>query len=236
MLRKALLATFTLLLVTPSTALAGPFEDGVEAYERGDFAMAAQIWMPLAEQGDPAAQFNIGLMYDNGRGVPKDDSAAVLWYRRAAEQGYAKAQFSLGSMYERGEGIAQDLSTAAKWFRRAADQRNAKARFRLGYLYERGRGVKKDYGEATKLYTQAAEQGLPDAQIKLGSLYALGEVERQDFIQAYVWFSLATISSRSGEIHDKAIQNRDLLAHKMTTDQLTKARKLFNEWKPSVTP
>jgi TPR repeat protein len=236
MIRLVVVIGLLPLFMTPWTVVAGPFEDGVAAYERGDYARAAQLWAPLAEQGDPAAQFNIGLMFDTGRGVREDDETAVKWYRLAAEQGYAKAQFSLGTMYDRGEGVPQDFPEAAKRFRQAADQRNAKARYRLAYLYEKGRGVVKDSKEATRLYMQAAEQGLTDAQLRLGTLYALGENMPQDYVQAHMWFNLAVAGSLSGEVHDKALRNRDLVEKKMTTIQVTRAQKLFREWRPKVSP
>ena len=83
-------------------------------------------WYRLAaEQGYASAQFNLGVMYLNGRGgegVPQDDAEAVKWYRLAAEQGYASAQFNLGVMYLNGRGVPQDDAEAVKWHRKAAEQ------------------------------------------------------------------------------------------------------------------
>ena len=76
----------------------------------------------LAEQGVANAQYSLGLMYDNGRGVPEDDKEAVKWYRKAAEQGYAKAQYNLGAMYFLGMGVPKDDKEAVKWWRLAAEQ------------------------------------------------------------------------------------------------------------------
>ena len=69
-----------------------------------------------AEQGDAAAQFNLGLMYADGDGVPKDAVEAVKWYRKAAEQGNTNAQYNLGNMYNRGEGVPRDLVQAHMWW------------------------------------------------------------------------------------------------------------------------
>ena len=66
------------------------------------------------------AQFNLGVMYTNGRGVAQDDKQAVAWYRKAAEQGYARAQYNLGVMYTNGEGVAQDYKQSYAWFSSAA--------------------------------------------------------------------------------------------------------------------
>jgi uncharacterized protein len=78
------------------------------------------------------AQFNLGLMYVNGHGVQRDDSAAALWFRKAAEQGYALAQSNLGTMYLYGHGMTQNDTEAVMWFRKAADQGDAVAEFLLG--------------------------------------------------------------------------------------------------------
>ena len=97
-----------------------------------------------AEQGDASAQFNLGFMYADGRGVLKDYQEALKWYRLAAEQGDASAQFNLGVMYATGEGVPQDYQEAVKWFRLAAEQGYASAQTNLGFMYADGRGVLKD--------------------------------------------------------------------------------------------
>ena len=103
---RALFAAVLSLWLTTS-AWAG-FDEGVAAYNRGDYATAVEEWLPIAEQGNADAQYNLGIMYDNGYGVPQDYAEAVRWYRLAAEQGYAKAQFVLGVMYDNGRGVPQD--------------------------------------------------------------------------------------------------------------------------------
>ena len=93
----ALCTGFTLGLTAPAWA---GFEEGEAPYNRGDYATAIREFRPLAEQGDAYAQFNLGLMYDNGQGVPQDYAKALQWYRKSAELGYADAQFNLGNMYK----------------------------------------------------------------------------------------------------------------------------------------
>ncbi len=85
---------FAVLLVVLAAPAWADFSDGVAAYDRGDYATAFSEWKPLAEQGDAAAQYNLGIMYSNGRGVPQDHVQAVKWYRKAAEQGVAFAQYN----------------------------------------------------------------------------------------------------------------------------------------------
>ncbi len=97
-MRRIIIAA-TLLIAFMATAQA-EFQEGVAAYERGDYATALREFRPLARQGDASAQYNLGIMYDNGRGVPQDFAEAVKWYRMAAEQGHERAQFNLGAKYE----------------------------------------------------------------------------------------------------------------------------------------
>jgi TPR repeat protein len=82
--RALLVAALSLWLATPAWS---GFDEGWAAYERGDYATAYEEFLPIAEQGDAFAQFSLGIMYDNGEGVPQDYAEAVKWYRLAAEQG-----------------------------------------------------------------------------------------------------------------------------------------------------
>ena len=68
-----------------------------------------------AEQGHTSAQFNLGSMYDDGRGVVQDYKEAVKWYRKAAEQGDAGAQYNLGVMYLHGTGVIEDYVYGRMW-------------------------------------------------------------------------------------------------------------------------
>ena len=113
LLRWMMLVALSLLVSFPSWS--ADFDKGLAAAERGDYATAIREWTPLAEQGDAIAQYNLGVMYDTGRGVPQNYGQAVEWYRLAAEQGYAMAQTSLGAMYANGEGVVEDYVTAHMW-------------------------------------------------------------------------------------------------------------------------
>ena len=93
-----------------------------------------------ADQGNAAAQFILGFMYSNGRGVAQDDAVAVRWYRLAAEQGHASAQRDLGHMYECGQGVGEDAAEAVRWYRLAAEQGVAEAQYDLGFMYGTGAG------------------------------------------------------------------------------------------------
>jgi TPR repeat protein len=85
-------------------------------------------WYKLAAKlGNANAQYNLGLMYRKGLGVPQDNMTAVKWYRLAAEQGYAIAQYNLGTMYGLGQGVIQDNVYAHMWLNIAASSGNKSA-------------------------------------------------------------------------------------------------------------
>ena len=144
-----------------------------------------------AEQGDAAAQFDLGDRYFNGEGVPQDYGEALRWYRLAADQGHASAQASLGFMYRSGEGVPQDYGEALRWYRLAADQGDASAQVSFGFMYGNGEGVPQDYGEALRWYRLSANQGYASAQVNIGAMYATGEGVPQDYGEALRWYRLA---------------------------------------------
>ena len=82
----------------------------------------SEFWSRLADQGVAAAQFDLGFMYANGRGVPQNYGQAFFWYREAADQGYAYAQDEVGSMYATGRGVPRDYKLAYMWFDLAASR------------------------------------------------------------------------------------------------------------------
>ena len=94
----------------------GGLDEGEAAYNRGDYATALEEWRPLAEQGHAIAQYSLGIMYYQGKGVPEDYKEAVKWYRRAAEQSIMGAQYFLGVMYDDGLGVPQDYVQAHMWY------------------------------------------------------------------------------------------------------------------------
>jgi TPR repeat protein len=127
------------------TAVAGPYDDALAAWRRGEYATAYRLWGPIADKGDPDAQFYLAFMNEYGQGVPRNSVEATKWYRKAADQQHAVAQFSLGMMYANGEGVPHSDSEAAQWYRLAADQGLAGAQFNLGIMYAEGKGVPQDH-------------------------------------------------------------------------------------------
>jgi TPR repeat protein len=126
------------------------------AETRGDYPAMAKILLPMAEQGDVAAQYTVGLLYDTGQSGRKDHAEAAKWYRKAAEQGFARAQYYLGDIYYRDNTGLQNYAEAMKWYLRAADQGTAMAQHTLGIMYVKGQGTAVDYVQSYKWFSLAA--------------------------------------------------------------------------------
>jgi len=114
-----------------SDAFRGVFQDGIYAAQRGDYKTAYELWLSLAEQGNVAAQYNLGVMRDRGDGVPQSHKEAIKWFRLAAEQGNSEAQYNLGVMYNQGEGVLQDNVLAHMWFNLSGSRGIERATYKI---------------------------------------------------------------------------------------------------------
>lgn len=186
-----------------------------------------------AEAGDPAAQFELGVRYHEGRGVTQSYGEAFRWFRMSAEQGEPDAEFNTGVMYEKGRGVAPDYAEALRWYQKAAVQDYAPAEFNLGVLYDKGRGVTLDFAQAMSWYRKAADQSYAAAQYNLGLLYYYGQGTPLDYVQAYKWISVAA-GAASGEDKSKFAAMRDEIGRKMTVQDLVNAQKLASQWTPAA--
>jgi len=202
--------TLALLLLTLSTTCLG-----------GD-----DIWENLfreklgeAMAGNSNAQFDIGAMYQNGRGVVVSRDMAIEWYRKAAAQnnqnaisrlkllqaneerfaktlefaqkGDAESQYDLGKRYAEGIGTEVDLAKAVYWYEKATGQGHVKAEFKLGLACYEGNGMKRNLPRAVELFKSAAQQGYPAAQYYVGRMYASGQGLQRNNQAALEWYGKA---------------------------------------------
>jgi TPR repeat protein len=153
---------FTFAVLTTAFPVLADFQAGLDAYQKADYVGAAKEWQPLADAGDPVAQYNLGLLYLDGHGVPQSSSEAANWFRRAAEQDYTQAQHNLGAMYGSGQGVKRDFVQAYKWLNICAAKGNA------GCVTQRDLIAKKlkpgQVGEAQRLSTGFKPQKEADKQ------------------------------------------------------------------------
>jgi TPR repeat protein len=139
------------------------YQLGIYYWVTKNYQEAVRWLRKATDQGNIYAQYNLGLMYEDGDGVTKDYVEAAKWYRKAAEQGAVAAQDSLGRCYYKGQGVPQDYIEAVKWYRKAAEQGFFPAQCGLGVCYHNGYGVPQDYVEAYKWFNLSAAQGDEDA-------------------------------------------------------------------------
>src|SRR5450432_3254426 len=152
------------------------------------------------------------------------DDYAVEWrlLPPLANQGDANAQAALGTLYEKGEGVRQNGAKAIAWYRKAADQGNVIAQNNLGAMFAGGDGVQQDYAQAVTWLRKAADQGDAIAEDNLGLMYADGKGLPQDFAQAYALFNLSASHAGDDETRAMAIQDRDLVAAKMSSAEIAR--------------
>jgi TPR repeat protein len=227
-----------------------------------EIGAALRLFRPLAEHGDPNAQYYVGLIKDDDEApawfrkaaeqghtkamvelarvcqLRENDTEAANWLRKAAEQGDPVAQLELGTCYAKGVGVKLDNTEAAILYRRSADQGYAAAQRKLGRAYESGQGLQQSSIDAVSWYRKAAEQGDAQAQFELGSMYRNGHGVNQDHAEAAKWFLEAASKwcFRPAE-ESLAAMLRDGTLHEatkeMVPEKIKEAQWLALKWKPN---
>lgn len=180
----------------PRRPFSQELQAGLNALERRHYATALRAWRALADQGEPRAQNNIGLMYERGLGVTQSYVEAMAWYRKAADQGLPEAQFNVGTLYHNGYGVEVNNSQAVSWFKRAADQQLPDAHYMYGLHLWEGKGVRRDPLAALDQFLKGARQGNVNSQFMAGYLFLSEEpLGKPNPVAGYTW---TEISRRNG--------------------------------------
>lgn len=146
-----------------ATPVQADVKAGVDAWQQGDYARAIAEWRPLAQAGDPDAQFNMGQAYKLGRGVQPDLAAATDWYRKASAQGHFRAEDNLGLLlFQQG-----DRAGAMPFLQRASTRGEPRAQYIVGTALFNGDMIGKDWVRAYALMTRASASGLAQASTSL---------------------------------------------------------------------
>jgi len=136
------LAVVSFCTLTSLSAYAGPYEDGMTAFEAYDFDKAFSLFRTSAEQGNLSGQSYLAHMYFTGKGVEKSYPEAVKWYKKSAKQGHVSSQKQMALMYSSGKyGLEQSDAQALHWYKKAAEQGDTAAMFNIGIIYKDGIGV-----------------------------------------------------------------------------------------------
>lgn len=221
--RKVLLGITLSLLLTSGVAFSADYNKGLKAAQLGDFETALAEWAPLAESGNSAAQANLGMIYEFGKEVLKNNKTVVKWHTLAAKQGNIDSQFNLGVIYT--GGALENANKAVKWYTSAAEQGVVDAQYNPGVMYEDGKGVLANDKTAVKWYTLASEQGDASAQNNLGIMYEKGRGVLTDTKRGYMWYSIASYTG-----NDFGTKNKDKITGKMTLSQIDKAQEMSRKF------
>lgn len=160
-----------------------------EDYQLGDDFAAIKA---KAEQGDAAAQNNLGQCYFIGKGVDKNDTIAFYWFKESAKNGNHTGQTNLARCLCDGYGTEVNDDEGYKWATKAAvDNKNAAAVNLMGTFYAAGKYVKQDSKEAAKWYTEASKSGFMVAQTNIGDGYLSGDGVKKNYKEALRWYQKA---------------------------------------------
>ena len=181
--------------------------------------------------GNPAADYEIGMRYAEGRGVPLNLEEAARWLERAANRDIVPAQYRLGSLYEKGQGVKKNLEKARGLYRSAADRGNAKAMHNLAVLHAEGVDGKPDFKSASQWFRRGAESGVSDSQYNLGIMFARGLGLEQNLSESYKWFSLAAAQGDAD-----AAKKRDDVAGRLDQQALEIAKLAVRSFTPEPQP
>lgn len=187
--------------VAPLTSqIATGIQKGIQARKDGDYQAALALLQPLANKGYPEAQYNLGIMYEQGEGVPKDYHAALHWYHQASSRGYGDASFQIGRMYVWGRGVSRDAVKADKWYMKAANQGSVEGQLTTAGIY----GV----------YAITRRSESEQYRIKAAKWFMIAKACGAEELNG----------------NDQTAQNFRFLEKQMTPAEISKASHLTNEW------
>src|SRR5438128_10809062 len=199
--------------------------------ERLPDGIGGPVLRAAALKGDPAAAYEVGVRFAEGKGVAPDLDQAAKWYDRAAQAGVVPALFRLGTFYEKGLSVKKDVDIARRYYAQAAERGSAKAMHNLAVLDADGGGKGANYKSASIWFRKAADRGVADSQFNLGILYARGIGVEQNLAESFKWFSLAAAQGDAD-----AGRKRDDIAKRLDAQSLAAAKLAIQTFTPEPQP
>ncbi|MGX2951472.1 SEL1-like repeat protein [Ursidibacter sp. B-7004-1] len=163
-----------------------------EDYLEKDYAKALYWYQKVAEQNQPIALYQLGIMHEFGRGVEKDGKGAFKWYLKSAELGGRDAQTRVAFAYYKGDWVAKEDKQAFYWFKKVAEQ--GLYYDILGIFYFRGIGTEQNNEKAFENFIKAHQQQPKNASLQeqLGIMYEFGLGTSEDVHRAFDFYRQAT--------------------------------------------
>jgi TPR repeat protein len=167
-----------------------------------------------AEKGNARAQYDLGLMYANGNGVPKNEKLALMWFNRAAQNNFSKSSTVKKVVRTRVQApkglITKGTSQKFKFAKKAAAKGNSRAQFDLAMMYSKGEGVRKNEQLAFNFFHKAARNNSVEAKFQMGLNFAQGRGVKKQAQLAKYWFKLAAKAGHSTAIaHLASLEKSD---------------------------
>ncbi len=198
----------------------GLIREGLNFYDKGNYADALQNWKSASKIGSREADFLLGFLYD---GVLQNNKEALFYFKKAASSGHIQAQINVGLKYEQGKGTHIDKKKALYWYSQAAFNQSDIAQFRLASLLQEEFGKVK---ESHFWFSKSAQLGNPEAHLALATNFILGRGVEKDLTLAHVNCNLATFLSRDIASISRSIQLRTELETKMSAEQIKQAEQI----------
>ena len=216
------LSIFIALSISLNIALAGEFEEALDAYINKDFITAFKKFHNAAETGIPRAQLILAVMYEKGEGTQKNIDESIRLLMLAGNNGVIYAQLSLGNKYRDGEYVNHDYLQAFYWFKLAAENGDKVAQYNLGTMYEKNKGVIQNYQEALKWYKSSAEQGYFKAHNNIALMYLRSNGLERDISKAYMWLYIAAASGGDKVLNEQ----KEMVSKYLSPDQILNSENL----------
>ena len=227
---RNIFGTIILLLASSFSSLihANDLEQGIYELNRGEFQAAIAQFQPLVAEGYAPAQYQMGIVYQHGYGVPKDGMKALEFFELSANQNYSDAQFELALIYSEGKLVKQDLAKAFELTQKAAKKGLASAQFNLAVMYANGTGVSQDDYKASRWYQSAADQNYALAQYNLALLYSEGKGVEKSTEMSLVWNTIASWNGYPDADKSRLLDERALSKAKIESAQ-DKANNIYSK-------
>ncbi|MCC7049976.1 MAG: sel1 repeat family protein [Alphaproteobacteria bacterium] len=207
-------------------ASSGALDDGIAAFQRGDFSTARAKFEPLAVNGDAVAQYYLGDLIVR-YAQPQHKAQGVVWLQQSAQGGVPDAMNELARVLSEGKIVAADQAKATELFMQAASLGHLPAYNNLGLRSAQGIGRPPDPLDASEWFRLAADQGFAESQFNLAVLYANGDGVKRDLVESFKWLTLAM---KQG--HLLATRQRPVVAQQMTAAEIQEAEKRAVAWRP----
>ena len=201
---------------SPASVALGFIYDTVD----DDYKDALANYQRASVTHDPMGLYDLGLIYENGKGQATDFVKAGDLYQEAADLGVAQAMTQLAGLYFKGEGVSKDEDLALTWYRKAADLGNADALYQLGLLSETGVAMSLNLSEALHYYQASSDKGNAKATLALARMYQYGVGVNKDIARAQTYYNmLAELNSGYAQYQLAMIDDKGMDSKKLSSQE-----------------